>query len=561
MRRIAALFMTSAMFASACQSATPSSTPGPVATTAPGATTPPVTAAPAVTPPAISRDPDTLVIAVDAFGADFDPASSYLLAQGLLWRGTYDGLVRLKGSSATEIEGALAATWETNADNSVWTFHLRPNVKFTDGTPVDAQAIKTNYVRLIKLALGTQLILGAFLTDPAKQIVVVNPTTVRFDLGAATPTFGLVLAAEWGTGIVSPKIFTDHSTGAKDQGHEYLATHAVGTGPYIITTIEPDNQVVLDQNPDYWGGWSGKHFKKIIIRSVPDGATRRQLIESGDVDISIASTAEDSAAIKADPRFFVPGQVNLAMNYITLGQYGKLAKPEARQAMTYLWPYDDYINTVAKGDLARPNSVFPDLLDTSVKVYAPKTDLTHATQLFATAGIAPGTKFTYEYYTGFGKEAGEVLQAQLEQVGMHLEIVEKAFGAFNADLTTDRPVGQRADMYFWGWWPDYNAPSDYAWILFNSAAAPDVCPGCYNSGYYNNPAVDKIINDGFAQADHIKLAADFKEAQRIMGQDVDPPIIPVGQPIDTTYYRTDIKGQVSSPLYIFTWDFYALNRG
>ena len=169
MRRIAALFMTSAMFASACQSATPSSTPGPVATTAPGATTPPVTAAPAVTPPAISRDPDTLVIAVDAFGADFDPASSYLLAQGLLWRGTYDGLVRLKGSSATEIEGALAATWETNADNSVWTFHLRPNVKFTDGTPVDAQAIKTNYVRLIKLALGTQLILGAFLTDPVSR--------------------------------------------------------------------------------------------------------------------------------------------------------------------------------------------------------------------------------------------------------------------------------------------------------------------------------------------------------------------------------------------------------
>jgi ABC-type dipeptide transport system, periplasmic component len=249
------------------------------------------------------------------------------------------------------------------------------------------------------------------------------------------------------------------------------------------------------------------------------------------------------------------------MDHIVLGDYGKLAKPEARQAMTYLWPYDDYVNTVAKGDLARPNSVFPDLLDTAVKDYAPKTDLAKATQLFATAGIAPGTTFTYEYYTGFGKEAGEVLQAQLEQVGMHLNIVEKAFGAFNADLTTDRPVDQRADMYFWGWWPDYNAPSDYSWVLFNSGAAPDVCPGCYNSGYYKNADVDKIINDGFAQADHAALAASFKEAQRIMGQDVDPPIIPVGQPIDVTYYRTDIKGQVSNPLYIFTWDFYALSRG
>ena len=153
MRRISALLMSFAMLAAACQSATPSPTPGPGAT-GPGATTVPVTEAPAVTPPAISRDKDTLVIAVDAFGADFDPASSYLLAQGLLWRGTYDPLVRLKGGSATDIEAALASSWDTNADSSVWTFHLRQGVKFTDGTPFDAAAVKTNYVRLIKLALG-----------------------------------------------------------------------------------------------------------------------------------------------------------------------------------------------------------------------------------------------------------------------------------------------------------------------------------------------------------------------------------------------------------------------
>ena len=561
MRRSSSLFISFVMLAAACQAVTPTQSSGPVATQGGAVPTTVVTQAPAITAPAIDRDPDTLVIAVDAWSSDFDPASSYLLAQGLLWRGTYDALVRLKGGSATEIEGALAATWDTNADSSVWTFHLRPNVTFTDGTPVDAAAIKANYVRTITIALGTQLILGAFITDPDKQIVVVDPITVRFDLGASTPTFGLVLAAEWGTGIVSPKVFTDQSTGDKDQGHEYLQSHAVGTGPYLVTSIEPDNQVVLEQNPSYWGGWSGSHFKKVIIRSVPDGATRRQLIESGDVDIAIASTSEDSAAIKADPRFFVPGKINLAMNYIYMGDYGKLQKPEARQAMSYLWPYDEYVNTVAKGDLARPNSVFPDLLDTFVNDYAPKTDLTKAAERFQAAGIDLGTTFTYEYYTGFGKEVGEVLQAQLEQVGMKLDIVEKAFGAFNADLTTDRPVDERADFYYWAWWPDYNQPSDYSWILFNSEAAPDVCPGCYNSGYYNNPDVDKIINDGFTEADHAKLAAAFKEAQRLMGQDVDPPIIPVGQPIDTTYYRTDIKGQVSNPLYIFTWDFYALSRG
>jgi peptide/nickel transport system substrate-binding protein len=558
-RRSFTLLMSLAFIATACQPAAPSSSAGPPGTQAVG-TTVPGTPAAVATPPTISRDKKTLVIAVDAFGSDFDPASSYLLAQGLIWRGTYDPLVRLKGGSADQIEAALAETWEANTDSSVWTFHLRKNVKFTDGTPFDAAAVKANYVRTIKLELGTQLILGAFITDPEKQIVVVDPSTVRFDLGSSVPHFGLVLAAEWGTGIASPKVFTDQSKGPEDQGHEYLLAHAVGTGPYIVTSIAPDDQVVLDKNPDYWGGWSGDHFDKVIIRSVPNGATRRQLIESGDVDISIASTSEDTAAIKADPRFFIPGQTNLAMDHIVLGDYGLLDKPEARQAMTYLFPYDDYIATVAKGDLARPNSVLPDLLLTSVKDYAPKTDLEKAKTLFQTAGIPQGTKFTYEYYTGFGKEAGEVMQAQLEQVGMKLEIIEKSFSAFNGDLTSDRPVDQRANMYFWGWWPDYNHPSNYSWILFDSAAAPDACP-CYNSGYYKNADVDKIIDDGFGQADPAKLAASFKEAQRIMGQDVDPPIIAVGQPIDTTYYRTDILGQVSNPLYIFTWDFWALHRG
>ena len=557
MRRPFTLLMSIVLVLAACQAATPTGSPGAVAT--PGGTTA-VTQVPAVTPPVINRDPKTLVIAVDAFQGDFDPASSYLLAQGLLWRGTYDSLVRLKGGSATDIEGALAETWDTNTDSSVWTFHLRKGVKFTDGTPFDAAAVKANYVRLIKLALGTQVILGAFLTDPDKQIVVVDPNTVRFDLGASVPHFGLVLAAEWGTGIVSPKIFSDHSTGKTDQGHEYLQGHAVGTGPYVVTSVEPDNQVVLERNPDYWGGWAGDHFDKVIIRSIPTGATRRQLIESGEVDIAIASTSDDTAAIKADPRFFIPGQVNLAMDYIILGDYGKLQKAEARQAMSYVFPYDDYIATVAKGDLARANGVLPDLLLTAVKDYKPTTDLEKAKSLFAAAGVPLGTKFTYEYYEGFGKEVGEVLQAQLQSIGMDLEIVEKSYSAFNADLTTDRPVDKRADMYYWGWWPDYNHPSDYSWILFDSAAAPDACP-CYNSGYYKNAQVDKIIDDGFAQADQAALAASFKEAQRIMSPDVDPPIIAVGQPIDTTYYRTDILGQVSNPLYIFTWDFWALHRG
>jgi peptide/nickel transport system substrate-binding protein len=127
-----------------------------------------------------------------------------------------------------------------------------------------------------------------------------------------------------------------------------------------------------------------------------------------------------------------------------------------------------------------------------------------------------------------------------------------------ADLTTDRPVEERANMYYWGWWPDYNDPSNFSWILFHSGAAPDACP-CYNSGYYKNARVDEIIDAGFTENDATKLAATFKEAQDILVHR-DPAWIPVGQQLDETYFRSDIAGQVFNPLYILTWDYYALSR-
>jgi peptide/nickel transport system substrate-binding protein len=508
----------------------------------------------------LNRNPKTLVVAVDAFNGDFDPASAYLLSEALIWRGIYESLIRLKGDSASEVEPLLADSWEHNADASSWTFHLHPGVTFSDGTPLDAQAVKTNYVRTITIALGTQYILGAFLPSPEKDIVVVNPSTIRFDLAYPAPHFDLVMAAQYGTGLVSPKVFTAHSTGPKDQGHEWLQSNAVGTGPYLLDSIQPGDQVVLVKNPTYWRGWAGPHFDKIIIRSIPEASTRRQLLESGDVDIAYAGTPEDTAAMRSNPGFYVGDFKNLDMTYIILGNYGNLADPRARQAMSYLFPYKDFLNTVEKNTLEQAHGPFPDLLRTAdPNVFQYTTDLNKAKSLFADAGVAPGTTFTYEYYTGFGKEAGLVLQQQLENIGMHLKITEKEFSAMNADLTTDRPVSQRADMYYWGWWPDYNDPSDYSWVIFNSGASPDKCP-CYNSGYYHNATVDKVINDGFSQTDNAKLTAEFKKAQDIMTR-VDPVVIPIGQQLDETYFRKDIQGQVFNPLYILTWDYYALYRG
>jgi peptide/nickel transport system substrate-binding protein len=508
-----------------------------------------------------SHAASTLVFGVDYFSNDFDPASSYVLSQAVVWHGIYENLVTLASGSATKLVPALATSWKSDKTKKTWTFQLRHGVKFTDGSAFDAAAVKANYARVLSLNLGTQSILGAYVSDPQQQIVVQGPYTVQFRLKKPVPSFPLVLASEWGMGIVSPAVFTEHSTGDKDQGHAWLQTHADGTGPYMIESLSPGDTVTLVKNPDYWGGWSGQHFTRVIIRTIPESATRRQLLQSGDLDIAYpGGTAQDTVALRADACLNVVSKKNLEMQYIILGDYGPLADPRARQALNYAFPYSAYAHDLMKDIVTMPHGVLPDLLvGHDSKVFTYPTNLKKAQQLLTAAGVKKGTTLTYEYYTGYGDLPGLALQSQLKKIGINLKLVQKDYSVFNTDLTTNRPVSQRANMYFWGWYPDYNSASDYSYPIFSSASTPAKCP-CYNSGYYKNATVDKIISQGFFEQNPTKLKAMWKQAQDIMSR-VDPPIVPVAQQNETMWLRTDVNGYQPHPVYILTPDFYGMTRG
>jgi peptide/nickel transport system substrate-binding protein len=247
------------------------------------------------------------------------------------------------------------------------------------------------------------------------------------------------------------------------------------------------------------------------------------------------------------------------MEYVMLADFGPLANPLARQAINLLFPSDQFVSSVMKGSLDAPNSVLPDLmLYAAPGTYTPKTDVAKAKALLQQAGVKPGTQLTYEFYTGHRKEPGLVLQNQLQQVGLKLNLVEKAYPAFVADISTPKPVSQRPDMAWWFWWPEYNSPSDFCFPILSEDATPK--QNLFNGGYYINSTVNNAINKGFTESDPAKLTAMWRQAQTVMGSQ-DPPWLPLGQIIDTSYLRTDVKGYVANPVYVESYDFYALSRG
>jgi peptide/nickel transport system substrate-binding protein len=504
---------------------------------------------------ALNRDPETLIVAMDAFTADFDPASYFLLSAIVPDFGIYDSLMRMKGNSAIETKPWLAQRITTNADKSVWTFALRPGVKYSDGTPFDGNTLKAAYTRTITAKLGAGSTLSTYITDAAKQIVVKDPGTVIMDLGISVPRFDLLLASQYGMGIVNPNVQQQ----GKDLGHTFLQSHSAGTGAYMVQSVSPNSQIVLTRNPNYWGGWTGSHFKKIIILQVPEDSSRREGMQSGDFDIAFPSTPQDTAALKSTPGIFVGNQKVLGMDYVILGQYGPLASPLARQAINLLFPTDQYVSAVMKGTIDAPNSVLPDLMVYAAPgTYKPAVDVAKAKSLLQQAGVKPGTQLTYEFYTGQGDSAGLLLQSQLSLVGLDVKIVEKAYPAFVADISTPKPVAERPDMAYWFWWPEYNSPSDFCFPILSQDGTPK--QNLFNGGYYLNATVNNAINKGFSDAGNSKLLTQlWAEAQTVMGQQ-DPPWIPLGQIIDTSYLRTDVKGYVANPVYVQSYDFHALSR-
>src|SRR5436190_104738 len=118
-------------------------------------------------PPGLNRDPETLIVATVSWSPDFDPASYFVNGPAIIDFSMYEGLIRTKLGTVDQFEPALAESWSSNKDKSVWTFKLRTGVSFWDGTPVTAEAIKSAYIRTMTLGVGAGSVLGTWVTDPA----------------------------------------------------------------------------------------------------------------------------------------------------------------------------------------------------------------------------------------------------------------------------------------------------------------------------------------------------------------------------------------------------------
>src|SRR5713226_6945693 len=183
----------------------------------------------------------------------------------------FDTLVRFTADS-TQVEPSLAESWTVSADNLVWTFKLRPGVKFHDGTPFNAEAVKYNFERMQdpKFPSARRSEIG-----PIQRVVAVDPYTVQITLEKPYSPLLYVLTDRAGM-MVSP-------AAAQKEGLDF-ALHPVGTGPFSFVEKIPQDHITLQRNPNHWEKGL-PYADRIVFRTITDDNARVANVKSGDVEI------------------------------------------------------------------------------------------------------------------------------------------------------------------------------------------------------------------------------------------------------------------------------------
>jgi|GEM_PF-548223 len=489
---------------------------------------------------------------------DLDPQSAYDSDASAIFFGTYEMLVRLKGSDTFEYEPMLAESWEGNDDNSEWRFKIPAGVKFHDGTDCDAEAVAASFKRFHNMGLGPVNVITRFVASP-DDISAEDATTVLFKLSFGTEIFVAALASQYGPLVVSPAAVEANKTADDEFAHEWFRSNVVGTGPYTISENVLGDHITMVRFEDYHGGWDGNHFDEIVFRNVEESSTRRQLMERGEADCLTQSlTPKDIASLQE------AGVLNVMVYDSTnadwaLMNHVKLADVKLRQGLCWAFPYDD----VRKG-------VYEDLIEassgactTTTRGYPEDgfiytTDLDKAKQLIDESGFDVSQPLEFWITSGDQAEQaiGQLFQANLQTLGITLDLVEKEEGALTDFLYGSAPAEERPDFTYWGWWPDYNDAWNEIYPNFHTDA---ITPNGSNAMYYSNKDVDALLDKtsgSIGEADYNDAIA---EMNKIMVED-DPAAIFVGSVKWYSVLQQNIKGFEPNPIYINTYNVYDMYR-
>jgi len=483
--------------------------------------------------PEEAKEVKPLIIGTTDKVTDLDPAQTYDFHTWEIFYNVAGGLLTYVPGT-TELKPNLAEDFPTvSEDGKEWTFKLRPGMKFPDGTPLDAHAVKWSLDRVVRLEGDPNWLVSAFLDeaevvdDLTIKIKLKNPVGFFPYLTAVTPWFP-----------VSPNCYSE------DKFDE--DSTCGGLGPYKIARWERDVEMELVANPDYPG--DPPKWPKIIVRYFADATTMRLALENGEIDVAWKTLLpSDYADLEGNPNLKVIEGPGAYIRYICFNSTTPpFDNPKVRQAISLAIDRDEISDRVFMGTHQPLYSMVPMGMKGHIDAF-PKRDLEKAKALLKEAGFSEENPlemdlwWTPTHYGDTEADVATVIKTNLEETGMIKVTLQSAEWATFIDNMGPGIM----PVFLLGWYPDYLDPDNYTWPFAHSEAADDL------GLFYSNPKMDELLEAAQTETDMDKRMDLYKQIQELWTTEC--PTIPFTQGSLYVVTQKNVTGVKLAPYMLFPY--------
>jgi len=430
-----------------------------------------------------------------------------------------------------EIVPRLAEKWEVSADATEFTLKLRKGIKFHDGSPLNAEAVKVTFDRMLdpKVAIRYR-----FLVAPISTVTVVDDYTIKFK--TKMPFAALVSnLTHQATGIQSPE--------SLKASWDKAVAKPVGTGPFMFKEWVPGNKFVMARNDNYWG--KKALLEEVTWRVIPDDASRVVALETGEVHVAVRIPPFDIPRLKANPKLTVMDAASVRTIYLG---FNCLKEPfndkRVRQAINYAVNKEAIVKHVL-GGVGRVSDA---AISPGIFGYAPiKTyeySIEKAKALLAEAGFPKGFETTLHPAVGryyMDASVCTAVAADLLKVGIKAEIKMMEWGTYLPSILREKDqVEHKIYMLGWGC---VTGDADYGlYTLFHSKQWPKVG---MNASFYGNEKLDQLLDGARSTANPEERKKLYKEALTIIHEEA--PWLFLHSEVQMVGVRANVKGIIVHP--------------
>jgi peptide/nickel transport system substrate-binding protein len=411
---------------------------------------------------------------------------------------TYSRLVQLK-PDWTGVESDLAQRWEVSSDGLGYTFHLRPNLRFHDGSPVMTEDIVFSFERIMDANTGGYL--RPLIADVLQQVTAPTASSVRFVLSKPYAAFMSALALPTAA-ILSKRWVT---------GGGNLATTQMGTGPMRFVSIEPNVRITLARHDRYFEA-GVPYLEGMILLNLPDDTARATALKTGSVDLIDFVPYREVDAIKSDARLRLHADA-LSSGLWAFANVNKppLDKKLVRQAINYAINREAILKAAFFGHGAQMTNIFmPETSwahDPNLPKYTYDPDKAKSLLRQAEAGVPLKTEVLSASNVLFWRSGSQVFQANLQDVGFDAQLVTPEFAE-----TVKRFYASDYQITMWGGGPLYADP-DFLYAYFHSKGTVGRTTG------YSNKRMEAILEQARVLSDQPRRKSLYQQVYRILLDD------------------------------------------